>query len=164
MDGREQIGFSGRFKLVCRDKDGVIRWEEWFKNLVTLEARTAALNYIFNGLTQVTWYIGLKGAGSPAAGDTLASHAGWAEITAYAGSRKEFVEAAAAAGSITNSASPAEFAINGSATVTGLFLCSAATGTSGVLWCAADAAAARDVESGDTLTVTYTLSAADDGA
>jgi len=49
-------------------------------------------------------------------------------------------------------------------TVAGAFLASINTGTSGKLFCAADFSTSRSVDNGDTLNVTYTLSAADDGA
>jgi hypothetical protein len=34
-----------------------------------------------------TWFLCLKGTGTAAVGDTLASHAGWAEVTPYSGNR-----------------------------------------------------------------------------
>ena len=64
----------------------------------------------------------------------------------------------------TNSASPASFTINATATVAGAFLTSgsAKSGTTGTLFSAADFGGAgdRSVVSGDTLSVTYTFSLA----
>ena len=64
----------------------------------------------------------------------------------------------------TNSASPASFSINATATVGGAFLTSNNTksGTTGTLYSAADFGSPgdRSVASGDVLTVTYTLSLA----
>jgi len=63
---------------------------------------------------------------------------------------------------ISNSASPATFSINATATIGGAFLTSNNTkgGTTGILFSASDFAAPgdRSVVSGDTLSVTYTFS------
>jgi hypothetical protein len=117
--------------------------------------------------TQITtWYIGLYGAAAsnaPDPTDTLASHAGWTEITPYTGNRVTAVFAAATNANpsvVTNTASKASFSITSTATVGGAFLASAASGTSGTLFSAADFAAPgdRNVVSGDVLSVTYTFS------
>ena len=154
------IGLTNFWKVTCLDKDGNIKWEENKKNLIV----TAGLNHIldveFHATTQVTtWYIGLKGAGSVAAGDTMASHSGWAELTGYSGDRKAWTEGAASSGSMTNSSS-VDFTINATATVAGAFLNTAATGTSGTLYGAVDFSSSRTVISGDTLQVTVTVTAA----
>jgi hypothetical protein len=118
-----------------------------------------------------TWYLGLYGAGAsntPAAGDTMASHAGWTEVTAYSNANRvtaTFVTATTANPSVvTNSASPAVFNINGTATVGGAFLTSENTkgGTTGTLFSAADFGSPgdRSVVNSDTLSVTYTFSLA----
>ena len=129
-----------------------------------------ALGYFtMTSTTQITtWYIGLYGAGAsntPAAGDTLALHAGWTEINPYTGNRPACTFAAATNANpsvATNSASPASYAITSTATVGGAFLCNAASGTSGTLFSAADFQSPGDraVVNGDTLNVTYTLSLA----
>jgi hypothetical protein len=125
---------------------------------------TVGLNHTLDvelhGTTQVTtWYVGLVGATHTfAAGDTLASHAGWAEDTTYTGNRQEFVEAAASSGSTTNSASKAVFPMTGTVTINGCFLCSASSGTSGTLFGEGDfTGGARSVVNGDTLNVTVTV-------
>jgi hypothetical protein len=108
----------------------------------------------------------LKGTGATAAGDTLASHVGWTELTPFTGaSRVTYVEASASGQSITNSANKASFSITTAATVAGAMLASVITGSggSGILLCAADFASAKAVENGDTLEVTYTITAADAG-
>ena len=106
-----------------------------------------------------TWYIGLKGAGTPVAADTMASHSSWAELTGYSGNRKEWTEGAASGGSMTNSSS-VDFTINATATIAGAFLNTAATGTAGVLYGVVDFSSSRAVISGDTLQVTVTVTAA----
>jgi hypothetical protein len=121
-------------------------------------------------VTQITtWYIGLYGAGAsntPAAGDTMSSHAGWTEVTPYSNATRvaaTFVTATTANPSVvTNSASPATFNINATSTVGGAFLTSGSAkgGTTGTLFSAADFASPgdRSVVSGDILSVTYTFS------
>ena len=158
--GNVNIGLTNFWKVTCLDKDGNIKWEEDNKNIIV----TAGLNHIldvqFHATTQVTaWYIGLKGAGTPVAADTMASHGSWAELTGYAGNRKEWTEGAASAGSMTNSSS-VDFTINATATVAGAFLNTAATGTAGTLYGVVDFSSSRAVISGDTLQVTVTVTAA----
>jgi hypothetical protein len=160
MELKSNLGLKNIWKVTCLDVNGNVKWAEEKKNLIT----TAGLNHIldtqFHASTQVTtWSIGLKGAGTPAAGDTMASHTTWSEITDYAGDRKEWTEGAAASGSMTN-ASSVDFSINGTATIAGAFLNTAATGTAGTLYGVVDFSSARAVISGDTLQVTVTITAA----
>lgn len=163
---QEAFRAGGVFEVVCYGPDGQEKWREVAHNLVTNVGLNHILDTVFHGGTQITtWYVGLKNTGTVAAADTLASHAGWTENTNYTGDRKEYVEAAAGSQSITNSANKASFSINAdSQTIAGAFLTSAATGTSGTLFSAADFASPKSADSGDTLEVTYTVSAADDGA
>ncbi|MGD9381501.1 MAG: hypothetical protein PVI03_03575 [Candidatus Thorarchaeota archaeon] len=159
-----ELKLRGNFHVECFDKDGNLKWVEEGHNLVVNEGLNHILDVQFHAETQVTtWYVGLKGTGSEAAGDTLASHAGWSEITAYTGDRKEFVEGAASSQQISNTGNAASFSITGTATVAGAFICSVSTGSAGKLFCVADFSSPRSVDNGDTLNVTYTITAADDG-
>jgi hypothetical protein len=98
----------------------------------------------------------------------MASHAGWTEVTAYSNANRVTATLATATTAnpsvVTNSASPASFSINGTATVGGAFLTSNNTkgGTTGTLFSAADFGSPgdRSVVNGDTLSVTYTFSLA----
>lgn len=155
---------GGIFEVDCYDNDGNKKWSDVAKNLVVNAGLNHILNVQFHGTTPVNpWYIGLKLTGTVASGDTLATHSGWTEATGYADDRKAYNEAAASGKSITNSANKASFAISATATIAGAFVASASAGTTGTLFCAADFTSARAVENGDTLEVTYTISAADDG-
>lgn len=165
----EQASATGRFVIECFDKDGKLKWTAEEHNLVVNVGLQYMAGVALTSTAQITtWYIGLYGAGAsntPAATDTLASHAGWIEINPYSGSRPSATFAAATNANpsvVTNTASPASFAINATATVGGAFLCSAASGTSGTLFSAADfqSPGDRSVVSGDTLNVTYTFSLA----
>jgi hypothetical protein len=154
------LGLANYWKVTCLDKDGNVKWEEDKKNLITTVGLNHILDTQFHASTQVTtWYIGLKGAGTPAAADTMASHSSWSELTGYSGNRKEWTEGAASSGSMTNSSS-VDFSITGTATVAGAFLNTAATGTAGVLYGVVDFSSSRAVISGDTLQVTVTVTAA----
>ena len=158
---------GGTFEVECRDKCGNLKWNDKAHNLVVNDGLNHLLGVVFHAVTPVSpWYIGLL-ADSPTIDptDTLASHAGWTEDTNYADDRKEFAEGAASSQSISNSGNAAAFAIDDTTILAGAFICSAATGTSGTLFCAAAFTQGdRSVASGDQVNVTYTLSAADDGA
>lgn len=163
---------KGVYKIQCHDKDGNLKWEDEAPNLVVNEGLQDMNAKYFTGTTYTAaWYLGLYGSGatnSPAAGDTMASHAGWTEVTDYSQATRPactFGTPTTANPSVaTNSASPASFSINGTTTVGGAFLTSNNTkgGTTGTLYSAADFSAPgdRSVVSGDTLSVTYTLSLA----
>ena len=163
---------SGVYKIQCHDKDGNLKWEAESKNLVVnggLQDMNA--KYFTGSSYTAAWYLGLYGAGasnSPAASDTMSSHAGWTENTTYSNATRPActfgVPTTANPSVATNSASPASFSINGTTTVGGAFLVSNSTkgGSTGTLYSAADFSSPgdRSVVSGDTLTVTYTLSLA----
>jgi hypothetical protein len=163
---------TGVYHVECRDKDGNLKWTAESKNLVV----NAGLQYMagtaLTSVTQITtWYLGLYGSGatnSPAAGNTMASHSSWTEVTDYSNANRvtaTFATATTASPSVvTNTASPAVFNINGTTTVGGAFLTSDNTkgGSTGTLFSAADFGSPgdRSVVSGDTLSVTYTFSLA----
>jgi hypothetical protein len=145
------------YKVECFDKDGNLKWTENFENLVTTVGKTDIVDKYFKGSSYTAaWYLGLKGTGSAAAGDTLASHGGWAEVTPYAGNRPAITFGTTSSGS--NTASAVSYSINATQTVAGAFIASVNTGTSGTLYSAGDFAASRSVVSGDTLNVTPTVS------
>lgn len=150
------------YDVECRGPDGQIKWREVVHNLVTTAGKNLLGEVMFRAQAKSAgWYVGLKGSGSAAAGDTMASHAGWAEVAAYSeAARPALTLAAFAGGSSSNTASKAAFSINGSATVAGAFTVdnSGKGGTTGTLYSAGDFAAARAVQSGDSLSVTITLS------
>jgi hypothetical protein len=168
----EQATATGVYHIECHDKDGKLKWSADSKNLVVNAGLAYMAGTALTSVTQITtWYIGLYGAGAsntPAAGDTMASHAGWTEVVPYSNATRvqaTFVTATTANPSVvTNAASPATFNINATSTVGGAFLTSgsAKNGTTGTLFSAADFAAPgdRSVVSGDIISVTYTFSLA----
>lgn len=164
----EGVGAGGVYTVVCHDANGVEKWSDSFHNLVVNQGLQDMNSKYFSGSGYTAaWYLGLvtgPGSGNTyAAGDTLASHAGWTENTAYAGNRKAatFGTATTADPSvINNSGSPAVFTMNANAQViAGAFLCSVSSGTSGVLFSVGNFVGGnKTVDSGDTLTVTYEFS------
>jgi hypothetical protein len=158
---KELVGLTSIYEFECFDKYGNLKWEERVKNLITNEGLNDVLNKYFKGSAYTAaWYVGLKATGSPAAGDTLASHAGWSEITGYSGSRKALTLGTVASQSVDNDASKASFTFTGSTTVFGAFVASAASGTSGILYSVANFASSRAVETDDVLNVKITLTLA----
>ena len=168
----EDAKATGLFEIKCHDKDGNLKWEAQSKNLVVNVGLQYMAGSALTSVTQITsWYLGLYGAGAsntPAAGDTMSSHAGWTEVVDYSNATRvaaTFVTATAANPSVvTNTASPATFNINGTTTVGGAFLTSGSAkgGTAGTLFSAADFGSPgdRSVVNSDTLSVTYTFSLA----
>jgi len=166
----EDAKATGVYYVECHDKDGNLKWTAESKNLVVNVGLQYMAGTALTSVTQITtWYIGLYGAGAsntPAAGDTMSSHAGWTEVVPYSNATRvqaTFATATTANPSVvTNSASPASFTINATSTVGGAFLTSgsAKSGTTGTLFSAADFSSPgdRSVVSGDVLSVTYTFS------
>lgn len=166
--GKAGIALKGIWRVICRRPDGSIRWVEQAHNLITNEGLNHALDVALSGAAQTTtWYLGLKNAGSPAAGDTMGSHAGWTENQNYdEAARPQWQEGGASGQSISNSGTPASFSINTNGqTIAGCFLTSDSTkgGTTGTLFSVVDFSSAKSADSGDTLEVTYTVTGADDG-
>lgn len=169
VGSKDVMGFGGVFKVTCFDKNGNMKWEDEFHNLVVNEGLQYLNDQFFKGVGySATWYLGLitgPGSGTSfAAGDTLAIHGGWTEFTDYSGNRKTATfgtPTLADPSVIDNSASPAIFNITGAGgTVGGAFLTDVSSGTSGILFSEGDFVGGdKIVASGDTLNVTYTFSA-----
>jgi hypothetical protein len=167
---RDGLKGGGIFTVRCHDKNGNLKWEQKSHNLV-VNVGLAYVNTTFfkgSGYT-AAWYVGVYGPASsnnPSSTDTMASHAGWTEVTAYSNATRPAATFGAATTAdpsvIANSASPAQFLINASANVGGAFLTTGDSpgGSSGVLFSASDFAAPGDrvVQNGDVLSVTYTFS------
>lgn len=161
---------TGRYTVECFDKDGNLKWVAESDNLVVNVGLQYMAGVALTATAQSTvWYLGLYGAASsnnPAAGDTMALHTGWTEVTAYSEANRPTAQFAAATNAnpsvVTNTANKAVFSINGTTVVGGAFLTDSNTkgGATGTLFSAADFAAPgdRSVVSGDILNVTYQFS------
>ena len=159
------VEMTTRYEAICRDAQGRVKWIAHATNLVV----TAGLNKLIDacfktGLAAPAWYLGLKSTGTPAAADTMASHATWTELIAYdEAARPAFTAGTVSAGSVSNTAAKARFTASGNMSVLGLFMTDVSTkeGTTGTLYGAADfAEGSRTMVNDDTLDVTATVSAA----
>ena len=165
--GAELASACGVYTVECRDSTGTLKWTDTFPNLVVNQGlQDMNAKYFLGSAYTAAWYLGLvtgPGSGTTfAASDTLASKA-WTENTNYTGSRKAvtFGTPTTANPSVaSNTSSPSTFVMNANAqTIAGAFLCSVASGTSGILFSAADFTGGdKVVDSGDTLNVTYSFS------
>lgn len=140
-------------------------WCDSFHNLVTTAGLNDSLTEQFKASAYTAaWYVGLT-TGSPtfAAADTMGSHSGWTESTAYSESvRQTLTLGSVASGSVDNTASKATFSIDTSATVGGSFLTTVSTksGTTGTLYGGgAFGGGNRSLQNGDSLSIAVTLTA-----
>jgi hypothetical protein len=171
----EATNAKGRYKVICVDKDGRIRWEDDIENVVTTAGKNVALDAFLAGApyTVTGPFIGLISSVSfttgPVAADTMAAHGGWTEAggtnaPTYSGGRKTAVWNAASGGSKALSA-PLSFALTGAGTVKGCFMVlgsgalATVDNTAGTLFSAGlFSGGDKVVSSGDTINVSYTLS------
>lgn len=170
----EQAEAHGVYIAQCFDKDGNLKWEDTFPNVVTTVGKNLALDTYLAGsaYTVVGPFLGLISSvtfTAVAAADTMTSHAGWTEAGAtnaptYTSPRKTAVWASASAGSKALSTA-LSFAITGSGTVKGCFLClgtgalSTIDNTAGTLYSAGlFSGGDKVVINTDTLNVSYTAS------
>lgn len=164
----ERVAAGGVFTVICTGPDGQIKWTDTFHNLVVNEGLQDMNEKYFKSVGYTAaFYLGLvtgPGSGNTyAAGNTLASHAGWTENTNYSGTRKAVTFGSATLADpsvINNSASPASFSITSNGQViAGALLCTVASGTSGILFSVGNFTGGdKTVDSGDTLSVTYSFS------
>ncbi len=116
------------------------------------------------GLASPAWYVGLvddAGFSAYAAANTMASHIGWSESTAYdEATRQAFVPSTPASRATNNTANRAMFTMNATKTIRGAFMVDNATkgGPSGVLYGVGDFNAAQAVIAGDIVVVGITAS------
>jgi len=177
----ETIGIEGVYHVECRDKDGNLKWEESFPNLVNAVGKQLLLDTLLrtSGTYTTTGpFLGLISGASPTftAADTMTSHSGWTEFTNYTvgGSAVRGTAVFAASTStgttptnVTTSAATAiTYTITGSGgTVGGCFLVtgsgasSTQSNTSGTLYSAGAFAVAKITTSGDTVSVSYSSTA-----
>jgi hypothetical protein len=166
--------FEGTFIATCRDKDGKFKWQEKTRNLVTNEGLDAILDIMFHADTQITtFYVVLaEDDVTPLATHDYATP-GFTEVAAAIdeATRPEYEEGASSSQSITNNSNKATFTFNDTKVIYGAALVGGGTDANtkddqaggGILWCYAQFASSKNVDSGDTIDLTYTLTSADDG-
>lgn len=151
----------------CIGPDGRRKWTVIEpKNMVVNVGLQKLLDVGLMGSSAIaTWYCGLIGTGGTiASGDTMATHAGWTELTNYGTATRAVFVGVRTAQAVTNSASTISYAINTAGSIMGAFLVSASNkgGSTGTLLCGvAFSAGDKAVTDGDTLTITYSVSMAD---
>lgn len=168
----EQVAMEGVYTAECFDASGNLKWSDSIQNLTTNVGR-ASLNDAYLGNTAAGAVVmGLKGTGTAAYADTQASHATWDEVgganaPTYSGTRKtpSFSASTTANPAVKATSAAVVFTMTGSGTVAGAFInvggSSTIDSTTGILFSAGDfTAGSKTVTSGDTINVTYTLSAA----
>jgi hypothetical protein len=168
----EQVAVEGVYTAECYDASGNLKWTDVVQNLTTNVGR-ASLNDAYLGNTAAGAIVmGLKGTGTAAYTDTQASHGTWLEVggtnaPTYSGTRKTptFSASTSANPAVKTTSAAVVFTMTGSGTVAGAFInvggSATIDNTTGVLFSAGDfTAGSKTVTSGDTINVTYTLSAA----
>ena len=164
----------GRYEIECIGADGQLKWREVIDNVVQTVGKNLALDTFLAGAAYTVTgpfmsLISSTSYSAVAAGDTMASHAGWLEAgganaPTYSGNRKTAVWAAATSGAKALS-SALSFAITSTGTVKGAFIVygsgASATkdNTGGTLWSAGTFTTGdKAVVNGDTLNVAYSTS------
>jgi len=175
----ETVGIEGVYKVECRDKDGNLKWEDSFPNLVVAVGKQLLLDTLLKGVSySVTGpFLGLTSASlTPAATDTMATIVPSSEFTNYTvlGSAVRGTAAFASATSTgttptnvtTSTATAITYTITGAGgTVYGCFLVtgtgasSAQGNTGGTLYSVGNFATAKITTAGDTVSVTYSATA-----
>lgn len=164
---REAIAMADLFEVECYAKDGTFKWRDTIKNLVVDVGLDDVLDKYLKGSTYTAaHYVGLTdGTPTAAAGDTMASHTGWAEVQLYDEAVRQTATWGAVSGkSVDNSANKAAFTISTNATtIGGCFIATSSTkGESGSTLYGVGAFTAGDklLDDGDVLNVTVTATAA----
>jgi len=176
----EGMGIEGWYHVVCHDKDGNLKWEEKFPNLVVAVGKQLMLDTLLRGsaYTVVGPFLGLTNATlTPAATDTMTTLVGGGkEFTAYTvgGSAVRgtavFASATSTGTTPSNVTSSTATAITytitgGGGTVYGCFLVtgsgavSTQSSTAGTLYSEGNFSTAKATTAGDTVSVTYSTTA-----
>jgi hypothetical protein len=168
----DEFALVGRFQAECFDARGNLKWSDHIDNLTTNVGRQNLLTFYFISPSATNAIVmGLMGTGSPAYTDTQASHSGWLEVggtnaPTYSGTRKtpSFSAVTNANPAVLSTSTPVVFSMTGSGTVAGAFInvggSSTIDNTTGILFSAGDfSAGSKTVSSGDTINVSYSLSA-----
>lgn len=154
------LNFHGVYTLT-QIRDGIIIDQTTEDNVVTIEGRTHICESYFASGTAGTKYIGLfTGNITPTQNDVMATFLTNAlEFTGYAETQREQLVAVVTSGNVSNTTNKAEFTINATGTIRGVFLSTnnVKNGTSGVLVSAKRFDVDRTVNVGDILQIEWNL-------
>jgi hypothetical protein len=155
---------KGEFRCRITNPDGTVE-DFAIPNAATTVGHNSLLNVGFRASTQITaWYIGLingSGYSAVSASDTMASHSGWTEYTAYTETTRQQWSPAAASGGVVVNSSAIVFTNGGSAgSIQGMFLASSSTKseTASTLYSTAVESSPRSLAAGATFQVYYQVS------
>jgi hypothetical protein len=177
----ETLGVEGQYHVVCRDKDGNLKWEETVPNLVVAVGKQLMLDTLLKGsaYTVVGPFLGLtKVSLTPAATDTMTTlvTTNAAEFINYtvggsavrgtavfgsatsSGSTPSNVTTSTAA-AITYTITGAGGTVYGCFLVTGSGASSTQGSTAGTLYSEGNFSTAKVTTAGDTVSVTYSTTA-----
>lgn len=180
--GVEQLGIHGHYHVVCHDKDGNLKWEDEFPNLVVAAGKQLMLDTLLRTsgtYTTVGPFLGLTNQSlTPVATDTMTTlvTTNAAEFTNYTvgGSAVRGTATFAASSSAgatpsnvtTATASSITYLITGAGgTVYGCFLVTGTgavdtqSSTAGTLYSEGNFSTSKVTTAGDTVTVTYSTTA-----
>jgi hypothetical protein len=175
----EGMGVEGWYHVVCRDKDGNVKWEEEFPNLVVAVGKQLMLDTLLKGSSySVTGpYLGLLNASiTAAATDVMSTIVPSKEFVNYTVGGSAVRGTAVFASSTSTGSTPSNvtsstatavtYTITGAGgTVYGCFLVlgsgasSAQSNTSGTLYSEGNFGTAKTTTAGDTVSVTYSSTA-----
>jgi hypothetical protein len=166
---KEDQSISGYYVVECHGADGQLKWKDDIHNLVTTVGLNLTMDTVLGNVAAGAVVLGLKGTGTANIADTQASHTSWLEVggtnaPTYTGTRQTPTFGSAVAGAKSTS-SPLVFSMTGSGTVAGCFIniggSATKDDTTGTLFSAGDfTAGSKTVTNGDTLSVSYTATAA----
>lgn len=152
---------TGRFRVRVYEADGRLIDDFRFSNGMTMQGLNAALSVELAGGSQVNpWYMGLINNvdfDELNINDTMASHAGWDELTSYNEATREQLTFGAAAGGIISTPNFAEFTLNASVAIQGVFVTSVSTkgGSTGILRAHGSFGAVQNRVAGQFMRVEY---------
>jgi hypothetical protein len=164
----ESMSLHGTYEVICHDRFGVLKWADVIGNLVTTVGKNFTMDTVLGNTAGGAVVMGLKGTGTADVADTQASHTwlevGLANVPTYSGNRKTPVFGAASAG-VKATSTPVVFTMTGSGTIAGCFIniggSATIDNTTGTLFSAGDfTAGSKTVTSGDTLSCSYSATAA----
>jgi len=178
----ETVGIEGHYHVECRDANGNLKWSEDFDNQVVQVGKIFMLQQtlLTSPVALVGPYLGLVSGSSNTFSptDTMTSHAGWTEFTAYTVSSSAVRGTAvfstptgnnnttpgsnvvtAAASAITYTITGSGGTIGGCFLVTGTGASNSLGNTGGTLYSAGAFGTAKTTTAGDTVSVTYSTTA-----
>lgn len=161
----ESMHLHGHYEVECYNPDGTLAWKDSIENLIPTVGKNFALDTLLSGSAYTAaFYMGLvDGASAPtfAAGDTMASHAGWVENAAYAAGTRPAPGFNAASAGVKATSAAVSFTANATGTIAGCFICTSSvkSGTAGTLLSVGSFTGGNQaVTSGSIINVSYSLS------